>query len=155
MSDQNEQQTTKASDVDELQAIEDRLERKREEKAKAERAQRIIDLQAREKLEEEHDAISAVKVARHVAGQPTMAFIRTPSPGEYKRYRDTTAKSATSKNTKSQNDAADLLARACWVYPADRDAQDAMLEAYPGLLVSLTIAAQKLAEGNAVDEGKG
>ncbi len=125
------------------------------EKAKAEEAQYEKDLSARIDLEDEHGTIAAVKVSRFAPGQPTMALLRTPTFDEYKRYKATMFATAGNKKTGlSPQKIQEQLAEACWVYPAGQEAQAAMLEAFPGLLTPLSMAAAALAEGVAEDEGK-
>ncbi len=58
------------------------------------------------------------------------------------------------KSTKLAGDAVELLAKACWVHPKPNEngdkmseAQEAMLDTFPGLLNTLAIAAAALAEG--------
>lgn len=140
------------SKLEEIQ--ERRTERAKAEAAAAE-AQLVTDLEALEVLEEEHGVIAAVKVARFREGHPTRAFLRTPKPAEYKRYVDSVSKSYEKKNQRGQRDAQEILAKSCWVYPEDDKAKDAMLEAFPGLLTSIAIAAAALAEGKQEEEGKG
>ena len=137
-----------------VQELEEKLQAKRDERAKAEEAQYEKDLEARIDLEEEHGTIAHVKVARFSPGQPTHAYLRTPSAVEYKRYKAMMFAANGQKNkSKAQQDAQEQLARACWVYPAP-DAQEAMLEKFPGLLTPLSMAAAALAEGAAESEGK-
>lgn len=135
--------------------LEAKLEAKRAERAKAEEQQYEKDLEARIALEDEHGTVAAVKVSRFVHGQPTRAYLRTPNAAEYKRYKSQMfAAAGGKKGGVSQQQAQELLAQACWAYPSGKEAQDAMLEAFPGLLTPLSIAAAALAEGKAEDEGK-
>ncbi len=136
--------------------LEAKLEEKRAARAAAEEAQYEKDLEARLVLEDEHGTIAAVKVSRFVAGQPTRAYLRTPNSSEYKRYKaQMFAVAANKKSALSPQQIQEQLAEACWVYPAAKDAKAAMLEAFPGLLTPLSMAAAALAEGTAEDEGKG
>ncbi len=135
---------------------EELLAKKREEKAKAEAEQYEKDLDARIELEDEHDAIVEVKVSRHVKGQPTRAYLRMPKPVEYKRFKDRIQRASGKKNESDEASASgEQLARACWVYPKSEEEREAMLEAYPGILVTIAIAAAALAQGRSADEGKG
>ncbi len=135
--------------------LEAKLEAKRAERAKDEEAQYEKDLEARIELEDEHGTIAAVKVSRFAKGQPTRAYLRTPSSAEYKRYKAQMFASAGNKKAAlSPLQVQEQLAEACWVYPAGREAQAAMLEAFPGLLTPLSMAAAALAEGAAEEEGK-
>ncbi len=134
--------------------LEDKLEARRVERAKAETAQYETDLEARMALEDTHGSIAAVKLPRYVPGQPTRALVKTPDRAQYKRYKDQVQRASERKNLTATQDACDLLARVCWVYPAE-DKQDAMLDVAPGLLTQIFIAAVALAEGKADEEGKG
>ena len=145
-----------------LEELEERARLRAEGRAKAEAEQRLKDLTAKESLEEEYDgAIATAKVSRFKPGVPTMAIVRVPLPEHYKRFKDQVAKAAKSENAKSQLEAAELLAKASWVYPAPQtdgrmsDEQNAMLDAFPGILTTLGNLAAKLAEGSAAEEGKG
>jgi hypothetical protein len=139
------------SRIDELEA---KLEAKRAERAAGRETQYEKDLEARIDLEEQHGTIAAVEIARFVPGQPTRAYLRTPSVPEYKRYKAQVYANAQKKGAVSLQQAQELLAASCWVYPAGKEAQDAMLEAFPGLLTPLSTAASALAEGKAEEEGK-
>lgn len=134
--------------------LEKKLEAMRATRAQAEETQYEADLEARIELEVEHGTIAAVKVSRFSPGQPTHAYLRTPTGPEYKRYKDQIHRAVDRKSVPAQQDAIDLLARTCWVYPAGDEAQKAMLAAFPGLLTPLFTAASSLAEGKAVEEGK-
>lgn len=124
------------------------------EKAKAQEAQYLVDLEARIALEEEYGTVACVEVTRFVPGQPTRAFIRTPKASEYKRYKAHVFASAQKKkNSMSLEEAQEQLATACWIYPP-KEAQSAMLDAFPGLLTPLGAAASALAEGKTEEEGK-
>lgn len=141
-----------------LQKIEE-LEKKRAERLAAlgakEAEQTVKDLEARERLEEEHGFVAAVKVARYADGFPTCAYVKTPDGPQYKRYVDQIGKGVEKKSSKAQRDAQELLAQSCWVYPEEPDAKKAMLDRFPGLLTQIAIAAATLAEGKAEEEGKG
>jgi len=140
---------------DAVEVLEEQLANARAARSKEAKAQYAIDLQARIDLEEQHGTIAAVKVSVFAKGQPTMALLKTPTGIQYKRYKDQIFKAVERSNTKDKQDAVDTLARSCWVYPASKEAQDSMLEAFPGLLATLASAATSLAEGKAEEEGKG
>lgn len=140
------------SKTEELEA---KLAERRAARAAAEAAQYETDLEARLALEDEHGEVAAVKVPRFVAGHPTRAFVRAPSTLEYERYKARVYKAIDKKSVDQQRDAGEQLARACWVYPATDEARKSMLDAFPGMLSSIQIAATALAEGKAEDEGKG
>ena len=77
--------TTEAPD--ELDALEERRAKRLAERERAERKQRVVDLTARERLEDEHDRVAAVRVP-YRPGQPTEAYVRTPTPAEVDTYDD-------------------------------------------------------------------
>jgi hypothetical protein len=139
------------AELEELQA------KRREERAKLEDAQRAVDLQARFDLEDEHveGGIAAVSVSRFVPGQPTQAYVRTPTPVEYKRYLDQVHRGVDKKSLRAQRDAQELLAQSCWVYPRKPEDRQAMLAIFPGILTPISVAAAALAEGRSEEEGKG
>lgn len=142
-----------------IEELEDKLANVRAGRAKAEEEQYEKDLEEQLRLTEEHVVLATVKVARFAPGFPTRAFVRMPRSSEYRRYKDRVHRAADKKNITDIQSAGDQLARACWVYPAPdddgmSDAQTAMLEAFPGLLTAIGVAAIGLAEGRAVDEGK-
>lgn len=139
------------SKIEELQAT---LEANRVKRSKGREAQLEIDLEARIRLEEEHGTIVAVNVSAFVAGQPTCAYLKTPTGPQYKRYKDQIYRAVDKKNSTSVKDAQELLARSCWVYPETDEAKEKMLEAFPGLLTPLSAAASTLAEGIREEEGK-
>lgn len=138
-----------------LQELEERAAQRAAQRAKDEEDQYVVDLEAREQLEDEHGAIAAVKVARFMKGHPTRAYLKTPNAAQYKRYKDQIYRASEKKNSKSAQEAQELLALSCWVYPREDSDRKAMLEVFPGLLSPLSLAAAALAEGNAEDEGKG
>jgi len=135
--------------------IEARREARLADLANKEAEQRALDLEAREALEAEHGTTAEVKVTRYAPGFPTAAFVKTPEPVHYKRYVDMIGRAVEKKSAKDQRAASELLARACWVYPADDEARNAMLEKFPGLLTPISLAAAKLGEGAEAEEGKG
>lgn len=139
-----------------IEELEQKLEERRAARERAETEQYERDLEARIELEDEHGTIAAVTVARFVKGQPTRAYLRTPTSAEYKRYKDLIFRAANDRKGAAiaTKNAQEQLARACWVYPTTEEAQDAMLEAFPGLLTPLGMAAAALAEGKAEDAGK-
>lgn len=141
------------SKVDEL---EKQLQDRRDARAKLEVEQYEKDLQARLDAEDEHGTVAAIKVARYLPGQPTCAYVRTPQPAEYKRFKQQIMRAGEDKGkAKRTEDAIDLLAKACWIYPVEEEDRDAMLDAFPGLLTPISAAAAALAEGKSEDEGKG
>lgn len=144
-------------------ALEKKLQDRRDARAEKETAQYEIDLQERIDLEDVHGQLTAVKVSRFVEGQPTIALVRTPTAIEYKKFKDLVHRAVGMKNeTAKKGEAIDQIARSCWVYPKQREkdgessaAQEEMLEAFPGLLTPIANVAIALAEGKSEDEGKG
>jgi hypothetical protein len=138
-----------------IEELEARLAAKRAERAQLEAMQYEADLEALLALEDEHGVIAAVKVARFVPGHPTRVFVRTPKSSEYQRFKDLIHRAVERKSLGKQAEAGEQLARMCWVYPGTEEARAAMLDAFPGLLANIQLAATALAEGKAEDEGKG
>lgn len=137
-----------------IEELEEKLAASRTARALAETEQYAKDLEARIALEDQYGNIAAVQVARFTPGQPTRAYLKTPTGPQYKKYKDLIYRAAGRKDSGAQQDAAEGLARACWVYPA-KEQQEAMLEAFPGLLTPLANAAAALAEGKSEDEKNG
>lgn len=136
--------------VEELEA---ELAKRAEAREKAEGVQYARDLEARLELEEAHGTLAAVRV-RFKDGFPTRAYLRTPTEAEYKRFFATIQKTVRAKNDEGVRKAQEQLARAVWVYPRMQEEKDAMIEAFPALLVSIGTCAETLASGKAEDEGK-
>lgn len=132
------------------------LEKKREEilaaRAKEEEAQYEKDLEARFALEVEHGPCAEIKMRVFKSGQPTRAYVRVPTDPEYRRLKDLLNRYE--KQPKKGQEAVDQIAMCAWVYPADEDAQKAMLQEFPGLLSTVAAVAVKLAQGSEVDAGK-
>jgi hypothetical protein len=139
---------------DEIAKLEAEREAGFEADAREEKRQYVADLKARIAAEEEHGRCTAVKLPRFVKGVPTFALVRAPSGAEYKRYKSMAFNSA-DKKAEAKIAATEMLARSCWVYPAETPEQEAMLAVASGLLSSISLAAQRLAEGKAEEEGKG
>lgn len=138
----------------EIEALELQREKGFDAEAQERKRQYVIDLKARIAAEEEHGRCTAVQLSRFVKGVPTFALVRSPTTSEYKRYK-AMAFSSADKKAEAKIAATELLARSCWVYPSDSAQQAAMLDVASGLLSSISLAAQKLAEGKAEEEGKG
>jgi hypothetical protein len=89
-------------------------------------------------------------------GVPVKVAYRAPSSPEYKRYKDQVSRAASKNDAKARTEAQELLATVCLVYPApDTKEREALLDAFPGTLISVAIECAKLAELKAEDEGKG
>lgn len=139
-----------------IEELRKKLEDLREAREKEEEAQLEKDLEAQIELESEHGALVTVKPKKYVSGQPTFALVRTPTSSEYKRFKAMVASAGEGKaRAKKVQEAGELLAKVCWVYPQEEEDRGSMLEVFPGLLTSMGIVAAKLAEGDEADEGKG
>jgi len=123
--------------------------------AAAREAQFAVDLEALDALESEHGdgRVARLDVERFVPPHPTFIVLRTPSAVQYKRFCDRVSRASKANDPKARRDAENELGETCWVYP-EPDARKAMLEEFPGLLLSVAIRAAKLVEANEVEEGK-
>jgi hypothetical protein len=139
---------------DRIAELEAKRAAKLAERSAARDAQYAIDLEARIELEELHGTLVAVTAKVHTEGSPTFALVRAPSPVEYKRFVDMVGKASKSGNTSAQRTAAEMMARACWVYPEGDEAQSAMLESYSGLLTTMANTVAALAQGESEEQGK-
>lgn len=137
--------------IEELKAKREAL---RAEYAEAEAKQAEIDLAALLDAEQEHGfgAVRSLKVRGYKKGLPTMAIVK--SPGGTPFYRKYLDELANAKSDMKKRDAALALGRACIIYPPKGDVLDAMLDAFPGLPLSASMAAQKLAELETDEEKK-
>jgi hypothetical protein len=134
--------------------------RRAERRAKQEedrKAQEAIDLEAIDKLEEElGEPLNTMTANGFKVGSPVRIAFRAPTPLEYKRYSDQVGRALQKNDTPARVKAQELLAEVCMLYPAAKsDDRKALLEAFPGVLLSLAIEAAKVAEARAEDEGKG
>lgn len=134
--------------------LEERREKRLADLKVLENDQYILDLEAREAIEDETGHIVAAVKVPFKKGFPTRAFVRTPTRVEYKRYTDGIYSAAKKENPRSTREAQELLAGAVWVYPKAKEEREAMLDAFPGLLSTIITAAAKLAEGRSDEEGK-
>jgi hypothetical protein len=122
--------------------------------AKARTAQEAVDLEAIEKLEEEHGYTLNVEhqVSQFVPGHPVIVGIRPPTEVEYKRFFSQINRSGGQGDAKVA--AQMMLAQVCWAYPEDPDSRKAMLGANAALLASVGNIANKLAELKQDEAGK-
>ena len=113
------------------------------------------DLAALDELELEHGdgAVATIKTGRFAPGLPTFAVVRAPSGAQYKRFVDQVRKAG--QNLEARGKAQDLLGESCLVYPREKAERDAMLAEFPGLLVSASVEAARLADLRGEEEGKG
>jgi len=120
-------------------------------------AQHLIDRKAFFDLEEElGDAcVRWLDAPGFISGIPTGVVIKTPTGAQYKRFQDQISKANAKTDVVAKRAAQDLLAESCWLYPKEKETKSAMTEAFPALLVSIAIEANRMAEFKAEDEGKG
>ena len=129
---------------------------RKEQAAKDQAEQEEKDLEALDSLEEAHgdSNVGTLRVERFVKGYPLTIVFKAPSKAQYKRFCDQVSRAMEKKDTKARQEAQDLLAESVWVYPKEEAERKAMLEVYPGLLLSIVVDAQKLVEAKKVEEGK-
>lgn len=120
-------------------------------------AQKETDLEAIDALECEHgdESVATLTVNGYRPGLPTMIGVVAPSEPVYRRFVQKVRRAK--DNAEARGSAQDELAVSCWAYPAkdDEATRKAMLDAFPGLLVSVSIEAARLAELRGAEEGKG
>ena len=140
-----------------IEEIEQRRAARRATHDSARLEQERADLEAIDALEESlGEPLHTMTANGFKPGVSVKIAFRTPSAVEYKRYLGMAGRAISANNSDARTKAQELLAVACWVYPApDSDARKTMLEAFPGVLVSLSIEAAKVAEMRAEEEGKG
>ncbi len=141
--------------ADTLEEIEARRAKRKAAAAEQRAEQRRTDMSALDALEVEHGdgCVMSLDTERFVPGIPTLVVVKTPSGELYKRFCQQVRKAG--ENKEARGLAQDLLAKSCWIYPSEDAERAAMLEAFPGTLVSITIEAAKLAELKTDAEGKG
>lgn len=138
-----------------LEGLEAKLEERRIARNAARDEQKAVDLEAKFALLDEFDTLATVEATGFKPGVSVLAFVRAPNAAEYKRYKDQLFRAADKKSAMASKDAGELMARACWVYPPVGEAQSAMLEAFAGLVSSISAAAIALAEGKVEEEKNG
>jgi hypothetical protein len=129
-------------------------EERRAEQVRLFEEQKKKDEESIEDLEFEHGPLAVIGV-HFRKGLVTRAAFRAPSSGEYNRLVDVINRSAVSKKIADIVQAKLRMASACWVYPLVEEERKALLEAVPGLLLNASGKVSELAEGQAVEEGKG
>jgi len=140
-----------------IEEIEARRAKRRADQDKARAEQELVDLEAIDALEAaQADPLYTMTANGFKIGVPVKVAFRAPSALEYKRYCDMVGKAQAKSDTGARLKAQEMLATCCWVYPApDADERKAVLDAFPGVLVSLAIECAKVAELRSEDEGKG
>ncbi len=139
-----------------IEEIEKRRAERREGHDKARAAQELVDLEAIDALEmATGEPLHTMTANGFKLGVPVKVAFGAPSAVQYKRYCDMVGK-AMQKNAQSERQKAqELFALSCWVYPAaETEERKAMLEAFPGVLISMAIEVAKIAELRAEDEAK-
>jgi hypothetical protein len=140
---------------EDMSEAEDRRAARRAEHEKARDAQAELDLVAIDALEAERgEPLHTMTANRFVAGVPYRAAFRAPTALEYKRYADMVGRAQAKGDTAERKKGQEMLAAAVLVYPSG-DALKSFLDAFPGVLLSVTIEAAKVAELRSEEEGKG
>lgn len=139
-----------------IEEIEKRRAERRAKHDNARREQELADLEAIDALESAQDEpLHTMTSNSFKPGVSVKIAFRAPTPLEYKRYCDQVGRAQQKGDPIERRKAQETLAAVCWVYPEkDSDGRKAMLDAFPGVLVSLAIEAAKVAELRAEDEGK-
>lgn len=139
-----------------VEEIEKRRAERRAQHDKARAEQEAADLEAIDALENERgEPLHTMTANGFKPGVSVKIAFRAPSAVEYKRYCDLVGKAQQVGDPLARRKAQEMLAAACWLYPApDSDGRKSMLDAFPGVLISLSIEAAKVAELRAEDEGK-
>lgn len=108
--------------------------------------QEEIDLAALLDAEHEHGfgAVKGLKVREFRKGLPTMAIVK--SPGGTPFYRKFLDEVSNAKTDMKKRDAIVSLGMACLIYPPKGELRDKMIDAFPGLPVSASVTAQRLAD---------
>lgn len=150
MSDEEKKPPRTADEIQEERA------KRRKDLEKAEEAQNATDLEALNTLEIEHGdgMVRAVKVPTFMRGLPRRVFFKAPTTPQYQRYTDTYGRATTKQSPAGQRAALELLGKSCWLYPTNQEQREALVEAFPGLEVSVGLAAAKLGEAEQENEGK-
>lgn len=141
---------------DTLEAIEARRAARKAATAEARAAQYVIDMAALDKLEEEHGEtnVKALHVKGYIKGLPTFVVVKSPGGTSYhKRFCDQVR--AANGNKQAEGAAQDMLARASIVYPAEAEAQAAMVAAFPNMLNDVAGAAVEFVALRSEEEKKG
>lgn len=116
--------------------------------------QRATDLEAIESLQIEHgdENITTLTVNAYRPGLPVVVAVRAPTEPEYRRYVQMVRRAG--QDAEKRGKAGDMLAEACWAYPSEAEDRKAMAAAFPGLIVSVSLEAARLAELKGAEEGK-
>lgn len=139
-----------------IEEVEAKRAARKAELSGARDTQLAVDLEALDALECEHGdgKVERLNVDRFVPGHPTFIVLRAPSSALYKRFCDQVSRAAKNNDPGARRAAENALGESCWIYPAEAE-RKAMLEEFPGLLLSVAIRAAKLVEASEAEEGKG
>ena len=141
-------------------SIVDELVAKRAARREAEKGQQEVqaakDLAAIVALEETMGSLRYITPPEYRSGVVTVAAFRPATRSEYKRLCDMISRARFSeKNTGDlTRKAQDMFGEACLVYPPPGADREALFDAFPGTLISVALAAEKLAVLASEDEGK-
>lgn len=135
--------------------LEKRAADRRDAAAKARQEQISKDMEAIDALEASGPLLIKVTARGHEPGVAVQCAFRMPTTLEYRRYSDTSTSAYQGKNSPNMRKAQELLADACFMYPAEGPERAAMIDAFPGLRASAALALVTAVEGQAEDEGKG
>jgi len=146
---------TKPTAAERIAAATERRGAKADAEAAAREEQFACDLEAIEALEEKLGVRVhySRQVRTFVPGLPVVVGVRAPDPAEYKRLFSSINRSGGNGDAKVA--ALLMLANACWVYPEDKAARDALTEANAALLASVGNFANTLAEVELKEEKNG
>lgn len=132
----------------------DRRQAKADKEKAARAEQHATDLEAIEALEDKlgQKIYPSKQLTQFKAGLPIVVGIRVPTNAEYKRQVSKLNRANGNGDAKvaAQNE----MANACWAYPEDPTTRNEMLEANTGLIASIGVYANKLAEAEFTEEGK-
>jgi hypothetical protein len=139
-----------------VEEVEQRRADRRAKQDADKRAQEALDLEQIDALESASgECLYTMTANGFKSGVPVKAAFRAPSGIEYKRYCDMVGKAQQQSDALARRKAQETLAQSCWVYPAaDSDERTSMLNAFPGVLISLSIECAKIAELRSEDESK-
>jgi hypothetical protein len=140
---------------EDVSEAESRRAARRAEHERARDEQAEVDLVAIDALEAERgEPLHTMTANRFVAGVAYKVAFRAPTALEYKRYADMVGRAQAKGDVAERKKGQEMLASAVIVYPAG-EALKTFTEAFPGVLLSVTIEAAKVAELRSEEEGKG
>lgn len=140
-----------------LEDVEKRRAALRDRHDSARKEQEVKDLEAILALEEaQGEPLHTMTANGFKAGVSVKVAFRAPTALEYKRFCDMVGRAQQKGDSAARQKAQEVLADVCWEYPAkDSEERKKMLDAFPGVLISMAIEAAKVAELASEEEGKG